>query len=80
MAVNKSLPAFPNTAFADPNTGEISFPWDGQGLGGISDRDYFAAKAMQALIVKNSYNTKTEVAEAAYEYADTMISFRNQTK
>ena len=43
-------------------------------------RDYFAAKAMQALVLKTiNDNESSEVAaEAAYMFADAMINERNK--
>jgi hypothetical protein len=45
-------------------------------------RDYFAAKAMQALIeatvTKNTVWSQDEVAETAYNVADAMLKAREQ--
>jgi hypothetical protein len=64
----KDIPAFPNTNAA------IHFQ-------GMTLRDYFAAKAMQAYlsswIIRNDYpETDSIVAEHAYEMADEMMKKR----
>lgn len=49
--------------------------------GGISVRDYFAAKAMQGMIAAVGYH-RGEVdfmAESAYDCADAMIKERNKS-
>jgi hypothetical protein len=57
-------PAFP--PMHDPNTHEF----------GMTLRDYFAAKAMQALIDKEVFFD--DVAESAYKVADHMLRVREQ--
>ena len=52
---------------------------------GMTLRDYFAAKAMQAEIVGNegiyaSEDSMNQVAELAYQMADAMLNVREQTK
>lgn len=49
-------------------------------LPGMTLRDYFAAKAMQALINPNGepLDRLTEVPEYAYEIADAMLAARSQ--
>ena len=53
--------------------------------GGITMRDYFAAKAMQAIVSKNGFRDIKEgtfytaygnAARGAYEYADEMLKAR----
>ena len=44
--------------------------------GGMTLRDYFAAKAMQALIDKEAFFD--DVAESAYKVADHMLRVREQ--
>jgi hypothetical protein len=46
----------------------------------IPIRDYFAAKAMQSLLWNPDANldSKEDVCEAAYEYADEMMKARNK--
>jgi len=43
---------------------------------GMSLRDYFAAKALQALIIRGVTNQPDQIAERAYEIADAMIAAR----
>ena len=62
--------AFPNVH--DPKTGSMSH--------GMSLRDYFAAKAMQSLMWDKDLNldSKEDVAEVAYAYADAMLKARDE--
>jgi hypothetical protein len=67
------------------DTGGPAFPSVLRGTdGGLSVRDYFAAKAMQGLIVKWSIDKKFvmpaqyETAKMAYEFADVMITERSK--
>ena len=64
-------PAFPNPHFRDSS--------------GMTLRDYFAAKAMQAIIQDTGINigegkdrSDKHDAEAAYRYADAMLKAREQ--
>ena len=57
---NKHIPAFPS---------ETMFGWES----GMTLRDYFAAKAMQALVEKSYFDT---TARLAYEIADAMMKAR----
>jgi hypothetical protein len=45
---------------------------------GMTLRDYFAAKAMQAIIANSLSYYRTNVAEWAYEQADAMLLERNK--
>jgi hypothetical protein len=65
--------------------GGPAFPWGEHGahLGGMTLRDYFAAKAMQAMIAKSNGQDKTGgkagvplISEYAYEFADAMLAER----
>jgi hypothetical protein len=49
-------------------------PW----FEGLSLRDYFAAKAMQTLLLDDSYDFSERdlIAQKAYAYADAMITAR----
>ena len=71
------------------NTGGPAFPVQGfstragQGFqlvmaDGMTLRDYFAAKAMQALMPKFDLASSVEVAEWAYQFADEMLEARKQ--
>ena len=74
---------FDMKAFPTP-TLEIGMKGDVKGYQhgneGMDLRDYFAAKAMQALVLKTiNDNENSEVAaEAAYMFADAMINERNK--
>lgn len=63
--------------------GGFAFPWGEHGtrLGGLSMRDYFAAKAMQAAATNpegaNGF-TFSERAKWAYEQADAMLRARQE--
>lgn len=64
-------PAFPFSAYTYPN-GEIN-----HGEGGMTLRDYFAAKAMQASRSRNSqYKTWDDLAHDSYEIANAMLKAR----
>lgn len=45
---------------------------------GMSLRDYFAAQALSAGIIKYGFDGSPKVAELAYEYADAMIKERSK--
>ena len=67
---------------SDVNTGGQAFPCLERGAlgldltdGGMTLRDYFAAKAMQALIHKNYFDV---AAKEAYQMADAMLRAREQ--
>lgn len=72
MATHLSSPAFPCTS-------NISYQ-------GISMRDYFAAKAMQALIMSrpkdltDTKEAKSSCTDEAYEIADAMLKSRNNAR
>ena len=60
-----NIPAFPNAAFGSTRNEQQ----------GMTLRDYFAAKAMQALVAKSYFDT---TARLAYEIADAMMKAREQ--
>jgi hypothetical protein len=66
-------PAFPSASI---KTKEGIDVW---GEGGMTLRDYFAAKAMQSLMWDKDLNldNRSDVAEVAYAYADEMMEARN---
>ena len=68
-------PAFPATA----DLGDRVRVYKGMTL-----RDYFAAKAMQAFItgyeIRNDFNLDCNFAEMAYQMADAMLTARETTK
>lgn len=74
-------PAYP----APTKPGHMGGHWVYDGDPGMKLRDYFAAKAMQAMISKSSGQDLTGgkkgvpvVAEFAYEYADAMLIARGK--
>lgn len=66
----KNPPAFPFPAYTYPN-GEIN-----HGEGGMTLRDYFAAKAMQGFQQEWVYDNSDEIASKAYDLADAMLKAR----
>lgn len=70
----KDVPAFPHH-FTHESVGDCS---------GMTLRDYFAAKAMQALIAsrqgdyEGGFYDETVVAESAYLMADAMLKAREE--
>jgi hypothetical protein len=72
---NTGGPAFPFPAYTYPN-GEIT-----HGEGGMTLRDYFAAKAMQGDVSRCGYYGRDELtlrqAENAYKMADAMLKARD---
>ncbi len=72
--MNKSGPAFPGTQYAN-GVQPTGFSQ------GMTLRDYFAAKAMQAILARNDsrFTTTLEfVGGKAYQYADAMLKAREQ--
>ena len=67
--MNTGGPAFPTQYYQDALTKTI-IPSEGMTL-----RDYFAAKAMQALVQKNYFDF---TAKNAYAMADAMLKAREQ--
>ena len=62
---------------ADTSTGGPAFPY-GTAYAGMTLRDYFAAKAMQGILVGIECDPATvpHVAESAYILADAMLKAR----
>ena len=69
-------PAFPSSSTSMPNT-HPSFRTKITD-GGMTLRDYFAAKALQALIAGPIEYSDPELAEGAYQIADAMIEERSK--
>ena len=68
----KNEPAFPTGFITDPRNGQII-----GGSNGMTLRDYFAAKAMQASRSRNSkYRTWDDLAQDSYDIADAMLKAR----
>jgi len=60
------------------NKTETAFPWT-HGDAGMTLRDYFAAKALQALISKSDFDGYVaDYARSAYRYADAMLLVREE--
>lgn len=78
MSASTGGPAFPQPLFQGP--AGTTNPWDGWGVGGLSVRDYFAAKALQGLLADPTWNpaTKELGAAQAYKWADAMLVERNK--
>lgn len=87
--INDGGPAFPQHVIAymqardDSSNGVANADPVYEEVGGMTLRDYFAAKAMQALISKSSGQDTTGgkdgvpiVAKYAYEYADAILAAR----
>ena len=73
MSKDTGGPAFPFPAYIYPN-GEIN-----HGEGGMTLRDYFAAKAIEGLLSDPAWRRDMdfeETAWAAYEQADAMLKAR----
>jgi hypothetical protein len=69
----------PESAF--PSTFKSMSPEESQvHRWGMALRDYFAAKAMQSLIVayKDDHSVSDEISKRAYYYADAMLKAREE--
>ncbi len=72
--INDGGPAFPHFKI-DPYSSKVEICPQG----GMTLRDYFAAKALDALIsLPQTKGTETEFAEWAYAYADAMLAARKE--
>lgn len=83
MSDTKNTPAFPvaiTNGGAQPAPGlygsEDLPPNSTVTYGGMSLRDYFAAKAMQAYLTQSGVATPTQVAQVAYALAEAMVQVR----
>jgi hypothetical protein len=83
MSVNDGGPAFPHKPSEEIPVTESIVRFVKGDEPGMTLRDYFAAKAMQALIAKGMDNTQNRnkagvpvIAGFAYEYADAMLKAR----
>ena len=70
--MNNDIPEFPETAF--PYTGKVYPESPGMFL-----RDYFAAKAMQAIRTPRASYAESVLAKEAYAIADAMMAQRFPT-
>ena len=66
----------------ESNSDESAFPVPADSVAdGMTLRDYFAAKAMQAILThKEAFNDmgETQIAEMAYNQADAMLKARKE--
>lgn len=69
-------PAFPTTGYEYVNQSDVH-PTVGL-FGGMSLRDYFAAKAMHALLFGGSVYNSSEIAQKSYKFADAMLKTRQE--
>ena len=72
MSADTSGPAFPVPEVFDERRGEVTQ----YGSTGMTLRDYFAAKAMQAMAAKGGYEKWIYISQDAYELADAMLEAR----
>ena len=66
---DQQQPAFPLPEYAHFSRSERNE--------GMTLRDYFAAKAFNALLMTRGDSLTQEIARAAYDYADAMLKARN---
>jgi len=67
-----NIPAFPL---------EMVYTQENEKFNGMTLRDYFAAKAMQAQLARTTWGTEDaarDMADEAYGYADAMLKAREQ--
>ena len=76
MNNNTGGPAFPFSLHIGGSAGIVDA--EECGAGGMTLRDYFAAKAMQGLIAAWTVGVPeaNAIADAAYQYAETMLKAR----
>ncbi len=79
--INDGGPVFPVfIAAGGASVDDVKRAVDAAGVVGLSLRDYFAAKAMQGLVVAGDYGDNAwlhNIAEDAYKIADAMLAARN---
>lgn len=68
------MKAFPEVKYVSPQGGGSHVM---AVEGGMDLRDYFAAKAMQALVSRKDFEFEDEVWETAYDIADSMLKARD---
>jgi hypothetical protein len=76
MSTNTGGPAFPFSLHIGGNAGIVDA--EECGAGGMTLRDYFAAKAMQGFAADDSdgWRTLDHMAQSAYRWADAMLKAR----
>lgn len=68
---------------SEKDYGESAFPCHEYGESGMTLRDYFAAKAMAAMLTIEDVHLnygESQLARWAYEQADAMLAERNKRK
>ena len=80
MAIETGGPAFPHPYSFDDQSANKEHAQDGMTL-----RDYFAAKAMQSVIINMDFRAEgflqrgpDVIADSAYKFADAMLAARKQ--
>ncbi len=76
-------PAFPQPMFVGPN-GQLDYPWNGWGMGGLSLRDWLAGQAFDANMREavewynagNACDVYQRAATGSYRAADAMLAAR----
>lgn len=77
--INNGGPVFPVfIAAGGASVDDVKRVVDAAGAVGLSLRDYFAAKAMQGLVVGVECPRTGYIARAAYEMADAMLAARKE--
>ncbi len=72
------MKAFPTPTFSINNEARVTAI---NGEGGMELRDYFAAQALQALIIREGKDHNgiiNEITTTAYQYADDMMKERSE--
>lgn len=75
---NDGGPAFPHVADLVRDHGDGNMTTKQITAGGMSLRDYFAAKAMQGLVTTLTNSTTTTIVAESYEFADAMLAERER--
>jgi len=78
MRIKTGGSAFPEI-YTDAKVSEHNQEYgDTYSVGGMTLRDYFAAKAMQGMSCFTDNDTMKAIAERAYAFADAMLSERDK--
>lgn len=80
MSDKNPAPAFPQQFIQ--NERGVDFPFDGYGRGGITIRQYFAAKALQGIMsnpsIVDTFSAHQKLAKQAFILADEMMKAENE--
>lgn len=71
MSKENGGPAFPSSEVTNHNADIVTYAEPGMSL-----RDYFAAKALPAVVSDVDFTSWAQCAEAAYDIADAMLAER----